>query len=84
MHQYSGPGSQEVADKWGIGARRDGGHVRSDMAGQGFIMACVDGRGTGGRGVDIPKITYLSLGVKESKRSSRSRQILKYTTLCRW
>ena len=42
MHQYSGPGSQEVADKWGIGARRDGGMFEAYMAGQGFIMACVD------------------------------------------
>lgn len=67
MHQYSGPGSQEVADKWGIGARRDGGMFEAYMAGQGFIMACVDGRGTGGRGSDFEKCTYLSLGVKESK-----------------
>ena len=51
---------------------------------KGFIMACVDGRGTGGRGSDFEKCTYLSLGVKEIERSSRSRQILKYTTLCRW
>ena len=35
MHQYSGPGSQEVADKWGIGARRDGGMFEAYMAGQG-------------------------------------------------
>lgn len=67
MHQYSGPGSQEVADKWGIGARRDGGMFEAYMAGQGFIMACVDGRGTGGRGSDFEKCTYLNLGVKESK-----------------
>lgn len=67
MHQYSGPGSQEVADKWGIGARRDGGMFEAYMAGQGFIMVCVDGRGTGGRGSDFEKCTYLNLGVKESK-----------------
>lgn len=56
MHQYSGPGSQEVADKWGIGARRDGGMFEAYMAGQGFIMACVDGRGTGGRGSDLKNV----------------------------
>ena len=32
QHQYSGPGSQEVADKWGIGARRDGGMFEAYMA----------------------------------------------------
>ena len=31
IHQYSGPGSQEVADKWGIGARRDGGMFTQDI-----------------------------------------------------
>lgn len=67
MHQYSGPGSQEVADKWGIGARRDGGMFEAYMADNGFIMVSVDGRGTGGRGSDFEKCTYLNLGVKESK-----------------
>lgn len=67
MHQYSGPGSQEVADKWGIGARRDGGMFEAYMTDNGFIMVSVDGRGTGGRGSDFEKCTYLNLGVKESK-----------------
>lgn len=67
MHQYSGPGSQEVMDKWAIGARRDGGMFEAYMASQGFIMVCVDGRGTGGRGSDFEKCTYLNLGVKEAK-----------------
>lgn len=67
MHQYSGPGSQEVGDKWNIGARRDGGMFEAYMADNGFIMVCVDGRGTGGRGSDFEKCTYLNLGVKESK-----------------
>lgn len=67
MHQYSGPGSQEVMDKWAIGSRRDGGMFEAYMASQGFIMVCVDGRGTGGRGSDFEKCTYLNLGVKEAK-----------------
>lgn len=76
MHQYSGPGSQEVADKWNIGARRDGGMFEAYMADQGFIMVCVDGRGTGGRGSDFEKCTYLNLGVKESKDQVAAAQYL--------
>ena len=30
-------------------------------------MVCVDGRGTGGRGAEFEKCTYLNLGVKEAK-----------------
>ena len=67
MHQYSGPGSQEVLDEWRIGARSDGGMFEAYMAAQGFIMVCVDGRGTGGRGAEFEKCTYLSIGVKEAR-----------------
>ncbi|WP_455673858.1 S9 family peptidase [Phocaeicola sp.] len=67
MHQYSGPGSQQVLDSWNIGAQRNGGVFEAYMADKGFIMVCVDGRGTGGRGSDFEKCTYLNLGVKESK-----------------
>lgn len=67
LHQYSGPGSQEVLDTWRIGARNDGGMFEAYMASQGFIMVCVDGRGTGGRGSDFEKCTYMSIGVKEAR-----------------
>ena len=67
MHQYSGPGSQEVVDRWGIGARRDGCMFEAYMADHGFICVSVDGRGTGGRGAAFEKCTYLNLGVKESR-----------------
>ena len=67
MHQYSGPGSQQVIDRWGIGAMGNGGSFEAYMADRGFICVCVDGRGTGGRGADFEKCTYLTLGVKESE-----------------
>lgn len=67
MHQYSGPGSQQVIDHWGIGARRDGGMFESYLADLGYVTVCVDGRGTGGRGAEFEKCTYLQLGIKESK-----------------
>ena len=67
MHQYSGPGSQNVIDRWNIGSRGDGGMFEAYMADRGFISVCVDGRGTGGRGSDFEKCTYLNLGVKEAR-----------------
>lgn len=59
MYQYSGPGSQLVLDAWGIS-------WETYMATQGYIVACVDGRGTGGRGAAFEKCTYMSIGVKEA------------------
>lgn len=66
MYQYSGPGSQEVTDSWNFGFY-GGGILESYWAQQGFICVCVDGRGTGGRGEDFEKCTYLRLGDLESK-----------------
>lgn len=66
MYQYSGPGSQEVTDSWNMGFY-GGGVYESYMADQGFLFVCVDGRGTGGRGAEFEKCTYLRLGDLESK-----------------
>ncbi len=66
MYQYGGPGSQEVTNSWNMGFY--GGAVfESYMANQGFLYVCVDGRGTGARGADFEKCTYLKLGDLESK-----------------
>lgn len=67
MHQYSGPGSQQVIDRWNVGSFSDGGMFEAYMCDKGFVMVCVDGRGTGGRGAEFEKCTYLYLGVKEAK-----------------
>ena len=67
MYQYGGPGNQQVLDKWGIGALGQGAIYEEYLAQQGFICVCVDGRGTGGRGADFEKCTYLRLGEKESE-----------------
>lgn len=67
MHQYSGPGSQQVIDRWNIGSFSDGGMFEAYMCDKGFVMVCVDGRGTGGRGAAFEKCTYMFLGVKEAK-----------------
>lgn len=62
MTLYGGPGSQEVLDGW-MGA--DYWWYQS-LAQQGYIIACVDNRGTGGRGEEFKKMTYLQLGHYET------------------
>ncbi len=64
MFQYSGPYSQQVRDSWNIGNYGNA-MFESYMAGEGFIMVCVDGRGTGGRGTEFGKCTYLNIGKYE-------------------
>jgi dipeptidyl-peptidase-4 len=76
MFQYSGPGSQQVHDSWNNGARREGCMFESYLAQEGFISVCVDGRGTGGRGSDFEKCTYLQLGVKEAHDQVEAAQYL--------
>jgi dipeptidyl-peptidase 4 len=62
MFQYSGPGSQQVTNSW-IG--RDYWWYQM-LADKGYIVACVDGRGTGKRGEAFKKCTYKQLGKLES------------------
>ena len=67
MYQYGGPGSQEVVNSWNIGMSRQGGILEQYMAQQGYIVVCVDNRGTGGRGAEFEKCTYLRLGELEAR-----------------
>ena len=67
MFQYSGPGSQQVVNSWRVGSMGNGGLFDYYLAQHGCIVACVDGRGTGGRGADFEKCTYMRLGDLESK-----------------
>ncbi len=59
MYQYSGPGSQEVLNRWGV-------DWANYFAEQGFIIVTVDGRGTGGRGREFMDIVYRNLGKYET------------------
>ena len=61
MFQYSGPGSQQVANSW------DNGNALwfEMLAQKGYIIACVDGRGTGFKGAKFKKVTYKNLGKYE-------------------
>jgi dipeptidyl-peptidase 4 len=58
MYQYSGPGSQQVANQWN--GTND--YWFMMLAQQGYIVACVDGRGTGFKGAEFKKCTYKELG----------------------
>lgn len=59
MVQYSGPNSQQVLDRFGI-------DWYYALAQEGYVIASVDGRGTGARGEIFRKQTYLNLGIMES------------------
>lgn len=67
LWQYSGPGSQQVVNSWNMGSVGQGALFDEYLAQQGFIVVCVDGRGTGGRGAQFAKSTYLRLGQLEAK-----------------
>jgi len=62
MYLYGGPGSQEVMDRW----KGQNYWWFQMLAQQGYIVACVDNRGTGGRGEEFKKMTYLQLGHYET------------------
>jgi dipeptidyl-peptidase 4 len=72
MFQYSGPGSQQVANRW---------HNANDywhmmLAQEGYIVACVDGRGTGYKGSDFKKVTQKELGKFEVEDQIAAAKIL--------
>ncbi len=60
MFTYGGPGSQVAQDTYG-----GGGGLEQWLAQQGYLLAVVDGRGSGMRGRDFKKVTYLNLGQYE-------------------
>ncbi len=59
MTQYSGPNSQQVLDVFSVS-------WDTYIAQQGYLMVCVDPRGTGARGEEFRKCTYGQLGNLES------------------
>lgn len=62
MTQYSGPGSQQVTDSW----KGTNYWWYQQLAQKGYIVACVDPRGTGARGEEFKKMTYMKLGHYET------------------
>lgn len=63
LFTYGGPGSQMVVDDW-----QGSMYLWHEyLATQGFLIACVDGRGTGGRSTFFRTSTYKRLGELETK-----------------
>ena len=60
MVQYSGPDSQQAVNQYDF-------DWEYALAQEGFVVVCVDGRGTGGRGAAFRKSTYMNLGIQESQ-----------------
>jgi dipeptidyl-peptidase 4 len=72
MTQYSGPGSQSVSNKWN--SAND--YWFQHLTQQGYIVVCVDGRGTGFKGADFKKSTYLNLVKYETIDQIASAKLL--------
>jgi dipeptidyl-peptidase-4 len=72
MYQYSGPGSQSVSNSF-FGTND---YWYQMLAQNGFIVACVDGRGTGYKGRDFKKVTQLQLGKYELEDQVAAAQSL--------
>lgn len=70
MTQYSGPNSQSALDEWTI-------NWENYLAANDYIVVCVDGRGTGGRGEEFRKCTYLQLGKYETIDQIETAKYLK-------
>ena len=69
---YGGPGSQMVNNEW-MSDREGWFHV---LAQRGYLVACVDNRGTGGRGRDFSHGTYAQLGKLEVQDQIASAKYL--------
>lgn len=62
MYLYGGPGSQQVTDGW-----KSFNYWWFQLLSQnGYLVACVDNRGTGARGEEFRKMTYMNLGHYET------------------
>jgi dipeptidyl-peptidase-4 len=62
MFLYGGPGSQQVKNSFGWTNY----YWHQMLAQKGYIVACVDNRGTGGKGAEFKKMTYKELGKYET------------------
>lgn len=61
MYQYSGPGDQKVENTW----NNANDYWFQHLAQEGYIVVCIDGRGTGLKGAAFKKVTQNQLGKYE-------------------
>lgn len=72
MYVYGGPGNIEVSNKWQSSRLL----WLNLLAEQGYFIACVDNRGSGGKSSDFKKTTYLHLGKYETQDQIAAAQYL--------
>ncbi|MVO10741.1 prolyl oligopeptidase family serine peptidase [Flavobacterium sp. TP390] len=72
MYQYSGPGSQQVANQW----NSSNDYWYYMLAQKGYIVICVDGRGTGFKGAEFKKCTYKELGKYEVEDQINAAKVI--------
>jgi len=78
MFQYSGPGSQQVADRW----NNANDYWHQYLVNQGLVVVCVDGRGTGLKGRDFKKVTQGKLGLYEVQdQTAAAQEIAKWSNV---
>ena len=78
MFQYSGPGSQQVADRW----NNANDYWHQYLVNQGLVVVCVDGRGTGLKGRDFKKVTQGKLGLYEVQdQIAAAQEIAKWSNV---
>ena len=83
MTQYSGPNSQQVKNTWGV-------DWYNFLAQEGYVVVCVDPRGTGARGEEFRKCTYMQLGKIESDdqiaaaKFLRDKPFIDNSKICIW
>lgn len=72
MHQYSGPGSQQVDNGW----NSSDDYFHYLLTQEGYIIVTVDGRGTGYKGAEFKKCTYKELGKFEVEDQIEAAKII--------
>lgn len=72
MHQYSGPGSQQVDNGW----NSSDDYFHYLLTQEGYIVVTVDGRGTGYKGAEFKKCTYKELGKFEVEDQIEAAKII--------
>lgn len=71
MSVYGGPQSQDVVDEWDFSMA-----WQQYIAQQGVVVACVDNRGTDGRGEEFRKSTFMRLGILETEDQVNAARFL--------
>jgi dipeptidyl-peptidase-4 len=82
MFQYSGPGSQQVSNSW----YSPNDYWHSMLANDGYLIVCIDGRGTGYQGADFKKSTQKELGkleVEDQIQAARQLGAMNYVDASR-